>query len=129
MEDLHFPGTRHTPEVKLKKGRITFSGRSVPSDPELFFRPILEWVRTYCSGNMVHTRIELKFEYINTASTKWIFNMLKLLGEHEKAGEKLDISWYFEQGDDDMFDLGMIFQSLVPSEFKFIEIPEIASEK
>lgn len=127
MEKLNFPGTRHTPEVKLAEGRITFTGRSVPSDPELFFKPILEWIEIYCSENLEHTRIELKFEYINTASTKWIFNILKLLGEHEKAGEKLDIAWYYEQGDDDMFDLGMIFQSLVPSEFKFVEIPEIVS--
>jgi hypothetical protein len=127
MEDLHFPGTRHTPDVKLQEGQIRFTGRSVPSDPELFFSPIVDWIKSYCSGDMEHTLIELKFEYINTASTKWIFNILKLLGEHEKAGEKLNISWYYEQGDDDMFDLGMIFQSLVPSEFKFIETPEIAS--
>lgn len=127
MEDLHFPGTRHTPDVKLKKGSIAFTGRSVPSDPELFFKPILDWITAYCSQSLVHTTIELKFEYINTASTKWIFNILKLLGENEKAGENLDIAWYYEQGDDDMFDLGMIFQSLVPSEFKFIETPEIHS--
>jgi hypothetical protein len=40
------------------------------------------------------------------------------------TSNKIQVSWFYEEGDDDMFDLGKILKSLVPSDFKFIEIPE-----
>ena len=124
MERLHFTGTRHTPDVVLETGKIIFTGRSVPADPELFFKPIYNWVEAYVNQGLVDTTIEFDFEYINTASTKWVFNFLKLLGKGKSAREKLKVTWCFEQGDDDMNDLGLIFQSLVPSDFTFQEKPD-----
>ena len=126
MDNIFVAGTKQTPEVNLERGKIKFTGRSVPSDPECFYQPLLEWMNEYHSKGLNDTHIELKFEYINTASTKWIFNILKLLGSDPSASNKIQVSWYYEEGDDDMYDLGKIFMSLVPSDFKFIEIPEQA---
>ena len=124
VETIHLKGTRHTPEVQLESGVIKFRGRSVPADPELFFKPIYNWVEAYVNQGLSNTSIEFNFEYINTASTKWVFNFLKLLGTDNKAKDHLKVTWCYEQGDDDMYDLGLIFQSLVPTKFKFIETPE-----
>ncbi len=124
MEKLYFPGTKHTPDVLLETGKIKLTGRSVPADPELFFKPIYNWVESYVNRGLTDTILELDFEYINTASTKWVFNLLKLLGSDGSASEKLKVTWCYENGDDDMYDLGLIFQSLVPTKFKFIETPE-----
>ena len=124
MQDIIVNGTKRTPTVRLEKGIIHFSGRSVPADPAVFYRPIFDWINEYHSKELVPTEVILNFEYINTASTKWIFNILKVLGKADKAHEKLTVTWYFEEGDDDMFDLGNIFQSLVPTDFKFLETKE-----
>ncbi len=127
MQDFLINGTKRTPQVKLENGTIHFSGRSVPADPAVFYQPIYNWINEYHQKGLISTNIILNFEYINTASTKWIFNILKVLGKADKAHEKLNVTWYFEEGDDDMFDLGNIFQSLVPTDFKFVETKEKAN--
>ncbi len=126
MQDFIVNGTKRTPMVRLEEGIIHFSGRSVPSNPALFYQPIFDWINEYNTKGLVATELIMNFEYINTASTKWVFNILKILGKADKAHEKLKVTWYFEEGDDDMFDLGNIFQSLVPTKFKFIETKEKA---
>jgi len=124
MQDIILKGTKRTPQVKLEEGTIHFSGRSVPADPAVFYQPVFDWINQYHINGLVPTEVVLNFEYINTASTKWIFNILKVLGKADKAHEKLKVTWYYEEGDDDMFDLGNIFQSLVPTKFKFQETKE-----
>ena len=124
MKDLFIKPRRRTPEVILAKGKLEFRGRSVPTNPEKFYQPVIDWIKVYSTQTLVPTNIELNFEYINTASTKWVFNMLKQLGANPEAETKLNITWYYEEGDDDMFDLGSILQSLIPSQFQLIKTNE-----
>jgi len=121
MKELFIKSTRRTPEVRLAKGKIKFRGRSVPADPERFYQPLYDWIKDYSSGITEPTHIELNFEYINTASTKWIFNMLKHLGTVSNAEDKLHVTWYYEEGDDDMLELGNIIKSLIPSRFQLVK--------
>jgi len=122
MEDIYVSGTKLTPEVILKEGEIRFSGRSVPSNPAVFYQPLFQWVKAYNHKGLDKVKIELNFEYINTASTKWLYNILKILGSRSNSKERVKISWYFEDGDDDMHELGSIFQSLVPAKFEIIKV-------
>ena len=124
MEDLFIKPSRRTPGVILTKGKIEFRGRSVPTNPEKFYQPVIDWIKNYSTGTLEPTNIVLNFEYINTASTKWVFNMLKQLGANSGAEKKLNVTWYYEEGDDDMFDLGSILQSLIPSRFQLIKTNE-----
>ena len=125
MRDIFVSGTKLTPEVSLRKGEISFSGRSVPSDPGKFYQPLFQWAEEYHEKGPGEIKIKLNFEYINTASTKWLYNILKILGSDINSKKKVDISWYFEEGDEDMQELGSIFQSLVPSKFEIIKTPEL----
>ena len=121
MKDVFVSGTKLTPEVIMKEGEISISGRSVPSNPGQFYQPLLKWVEEYYAKGMDKINIELNFEYINTASTKWLYNILKVLGSNTNSKDKVNISWFFEDGDDDMQELGSIFKSIVPVKFKLIK--------
>lgn len=125
MRKVFIPATRRTPEVHLKTGLIRFVGRSVPDDPGHFYQPLYKWIEEYSRKKIKKTKIELDFEYINTASTKWLFNLLKLLGNKPELTDKLDISWYYEEGDDDMLELGNIFKSLIKCDFRLFKTKEI----
>ena len=125
MRKIFIPGTRRTPEVQLKTGLIRFIGRSVPADPGHFYQPLYKWIEEYSKKKIKETKIELDFEYINTASTKWIFNLLKILGNKPELTDKLEISWYYEEGDEDMLELGNIFKSLIPINFILIKTKEV----
>ena len=50
--------------------------------------------------------------------------MLKILGKRHEIKDIMKINWYYEEGDDDMAELGRIFKSLVKSPFTFIKTKE-----
>ena len=82
----------------MEPGRIFIMGRSIPENPGDFYRPVYAWISEYAASHIEQSRIDLGFEYINTSSTKWIFNILKELSEMEDVTENVKVTWYYETG-------------------------------
>jgi hypothetical protein len=117
--------SKKTPWVILEPGEIFIMGRSISENPGDFYRPILDWLSKYINNYVGSTKIELGFEYVNTSSTKWIYTVLKELSEMKGIVSDARFSWYYEKGDEDMFELGSILKSLVESPFEVFEVPEM----
>jgi len=117
--------TRRTPWVVLEPGRIMILGRSIIENPGEFYRPVYERINKYILHRGKKTKIEFGFEYINTSSTKWIYAIFLKLSEIRDLAENVKIVWYYEQGDEDMCDLGYIFKSLVDCPFFVVEVDGI----
>src|SRR5674476_1574013 len=100
--------TKRTPWIILESGRIFIMGRSIPENPNDFYRPIQEWISKYVQNYTEKSKIELGFEYINTSSIKWIFTILRELSEMKDIVNKASVTWYYEHGDEDMCELGFI---------------------
>ena len=109
----------------MEPGRIFIMGRSIPENPNDFYRPIQEWVSMYSQNYGEKSKIELGFEYINTSSIKWIFTILKELSEMKEIMKNASVTWYFEHGDEDMCELGFILRSLVECPFVVVEVDEM----
>lgn len=97
-------------------------GRSIPENPGDFYRPVHDWIAGYAKENFKETRIVLGFEYINTSSTKWIFAILKQLSDMKDLQKNSRVFWYYEQGDEDMCELGFILRSLIDCPFVVMEV-------
>ena len=121
--------SKRTPWIILEPGRIFIMGRSIPEDPGVFYRPVYEWVSEYIKSYTDKTKIEFGFEYINTTSTKWVYTILKELSEMKDIEENAMVKWYYEQGDEDMCELGFILRSLVECPFVVVEVDEMNSER
>jgi hypothetical protein len=117
--------TRRTPWIILEPGRIFIMGRSIPENPNDFYRPVQEWVSEYSRNHSERSKIELGFEYINTSSIKWIFTILKELAEMKELSDRAAVTWYYERGDEDMCELGFILRSLVECPFIVVEVDEM----
>jgi hypothetical protein len=122
---LEIPATRRTPRVLLEPGRIFIMGRSIPVHPAEFYSRILEWLTTYSRHYKGKTRIDLGFEFINTSSTKYIFLFLKELARMPGMKENSRVNWYYENGDEDLGELGFILRALVECPFVVIEVSEM----
>jgi len=123
-KEINIDQTRFSPKVRLRKGRLKMEGRSVLNDPKPFFQPLFSWVDEYIARNPGSTRIDLRFEYINTSSTKWLYEILKTIKQKKAFQDDLQINWYYESGDEDMYELGEILKSLMTASFHLIETPE-----
>jgi len=120
--------TRRTPRIVLEPGRIFIVGRSIPENPGEFYRPVYDWISKYIQINGHRTRIELGFEYINTSSTKWIYNIIKEISGMKNLSDSARIIWYYDKGDEDMCELGFILKSLVECPFFVIETENMDRE-
>jgi len=123
-ERLKIKQTKKTPGVELENGKIVFDGRSIPEDSSRFYKPIYDWIKEYTEEEITATRVDFNFEYINTSSTKWVYAVLKEIGLKRNLAEKFEINWFYEEGDEDMKDLGYILKSLVMCPFTLIKTEE-----
>ncbi|MGB9746639.1 MAG: DUF1987 domain-containing protein [Bacteroidales bacterium] len=124
MDNLIISGSNQTPTIKLQRGLIEISGRSIPEDPVAFYKPVMEWLNTYVENLPEFTQINLQFEYINTSSSKALHNILKTLNDKCDESHKMEINWFYEEGDDDMFELGQFFEPYLRIPIKYIETEE-----
>lgn len=118
MQALRINETDETPNIVFDKESGTFevSGRSLPEDSAEFFDPILEWVAAYAKDPNPKTEFVFKLDYSNTASSKFVHEILLIL---EKI-KNVKVIWYFHEDDEDMEDAGKEFseQVAIPFEFK-----------
>jgi hypothetical protein len=125
MKELFIEPTPESLGVKLKDGLLEFSGRSIPEDPLKLFAPILEWIEEYIKNPPASTTINLKFEYINTSSSKHLLNILEILDKgYDKKENNMNINWSYEIGDDDMYELGKFIESMIEIPMNYIEVEE-----
>ena len=121
MEKLFLNKTAKSPYINLEEGLFQFSGRSIPEDAKKIFKPVLEWIKKYSPSSTVNTTVNFNFDYLDTSSSKCVFDILKVLDELYHTGHELSINWFYEEGDDDMLDLGIHLKSFVKAPFNFIE--------
>jgi hypothetical protein len=121
MEELVIEGTKYSPRVELyPTGSINIQGRSILEDPFTFYNPILTWIRNTTLSSL---NVAIKLEYLNTSSSVQIYKLLSLI--QENYGDKnVSISWYYEEDDEDTFDLGKEFESQLKIPFGFFKFSE-----
>jgi hypothetical protein len=129
LNSLVIEPTKKTPWIVLEPGKVIILGRSILENPAEFYRPLHEWVSKYTLESSRMTTIQLGFEFINTTSIKWVYAILKELAKIPDMAVKAKISWYYEEGDEDMCDLGFILRSLVNCPFTITEVEDLYKHK
>jgi len=124
-EKVYVEPTKRTPWILLEPGRIFIMGRSIIENPSKFYEPGLTWITDFVNSWSGQTKIDLGFEYINTGSIKWLYIFLRQLAASRKITENAEVTWYYEEGDEDMCELGVIIRSLVECKFKIVEVEEM----
>jgi len=129
INSLILEPTKKTPWVILEPGKVVILGRSILENPAEFYRPVHEWASSYSTESAGMTVIHFGFEFINTTSIKWIYAILKEFAKIPRMDDRVKISWFYEEGDEDMCDLGFILRSLVNCPFSIVEVDDIYKHK
>lgn len=121
LEIIKIEPTKVTPQVLFLEGHMEIRGRSISENSTDFYKPLAAWVDSYVEHTEVRTRVILSFDFINTASTKWIYSIVKRLALYPNVREMVSIEWYYEKGDEDQYELGQIIHSFIDCPFIFYE--------
>ncbi|HMJ71284.1 MAG TPA: DUF1987 domain-containing protein [Cyclobacteriaceae bacterium] len=116
MQVLQLDGTQQTPQVTLnkEKGVFEFSGRSLTDNAIEFYRPVVAWMTEYSKNPNPRTDLVFKMEYMNTSSSKALFDLFAIA--QNIPGAK--VVWCFHDEDEDMEETGEEFSSLVKIPFE-----------
>jgi hypothetical protein len=111
MENLFIEGSDTLPTIELNdNGLIKITGRALPENAFDFFRPIIKWVKEFTA---VDINIEINLEYFNTAVSKQLHDFLKTIEENPN-NKKINLKWFYEEGDDEILESGEIYEELLP---------------
>jgi hypothetical protein len=119
MDSLVIKPTDETPHVICNgNGNISISGKSITEDSFVFYKPILEWIANIEAENI---EITVQLEYLNTSSSKQVFDLLKLAKENSRK-KSLVIKWYYDSNDEDQYELGKEYESILGIQFEFFDM-------
>ena len=120
MDDLIINPSDKSLAVDISYGIMNFTGRSILTDPKIFFEPITIWVNKYLKNPADETVINVKLEYIDTASTQSLYSILRQINTVRKKGLVLMVNWYIEDEDPEMKELGEMIEQRLGIEFQYI---------
>lgn len=102
MESLLIEATEDTPRIHLDplSGRFEISGRSLPENALEFYEPLMNWVGAFFDGDTPAVEFHLTIEYCNSASTRYMFNMLMDMEEKVAEGRDIKVFWYYRNDDE-----------------------------
>jgi len=116
--------TSSTPEVILDPtGLIRIKGRLIHIDISEFYGHLENWIDTYLCNPADRTFINIHLEYLNSVNLIAITGILKKFSP-VNIKEKVIINWYYDDGDEDIFEQGESLSSVLNLPFNFVMTPE-----
>jgi len=95
------PGIIYYPDAN----KLELVGRSIPENPELIFRRLDDWITLHFEKNK-DLNVTIQLEYINSGSSKYLYEILKRLTGFGRTGNTVKLRWLYEEDDEAMLELG-----------------------
>ncbi len=129
MQNIYIQATEESPEIifDLEKSIFSIKGKSVVSDVENFYNPVLDWLSEVDGELNENVSFVFDFEYFNISSSKRILFILYKLNDLRKTGKDIRVIWNFSKEDDEMREVGEDYAVMVNVPFEFISKTDVES--
>lgn len=131
-ERLYKEPTNYTPKIDFnpKKQKFEIAGISRPEDAYDFYDPILLWMERYTQrilkdyeeNKLLNQTFIMVFDfiYMNSSSSKYIFQIISHLKKLYERSLNLTIFWYYDDQDDQILEDGEDFSEIISIPFNFM---------
>ena len=125
MNDLNIKETLETPgiEFNTSKGYLLIKGRSIPENSVEFYEPLFDALRSYSERPKQLTKVDFKFEYFNTSSSKCILDLLRAIEKINDGSIEVAIDWFYDEDDDEILEIGEDYSQFINVPFNLRMIP------
>ena len=129
---LYISPSEYTPEIDFdpKKHKFKMAGVARPEDSYEFFEPVLSWVESYVNQILEDYEqnkllnetfiIMFDFEYMNSSSSKYIFQIISNFKKFYEKRLNVSIFWYYDDPDDQILEDGEDFSEIINMPFNFL---------
>lgn len=106
MESLYinnYPDLVYYPLVNFNyySGVCEIVGESYMEETYKFYEPVIRWLKDYMQEKKP-IEFNFKLTYFNTASSRFILEILDMLRSYQDNGGQVKVSWYYKREDPDM---------------------------
>lgn len=128
MRVFRTEGTEDSPKIILDKENNVFeiAGKSLPEDVLYFYTPVIKWLNEYAEDPLDETVFSFKMEYYNTASSRFLLNIMLVLGDIQKDGHKVFVRWFYPHNDAEIEEGGKDYFSIVNLPHEIIPMPDLS---
>ena len=125
MEKIYYEGTHKTPRITANPdtGLIEIKGRSNPENSAEFYKPLIDWLDLYLEKETGDAELIVDLEHFNTSSSKCIMDILKRLKKLKAIGKTVNVTWIYEEDDEEMLEASETYESMTGLDFKKISKP------
>lgn len=119
MNTIFINETKTTPAIyfNTNKGILNISGKSLSEDPTTFYNVLSDALDEMVVSNPnISFNITIELEYINTMSSSLLY---KFLRKSNLLFDKVLINWGYEEDDEDIYELGKVFEKELDMKFNF----------
>ncbi|MBI4647317.1 MAG: DUF1987 domain-containing protein [Bacteroidia bacterium] len=123
MKKIFIEGDDRNPAINFDsdKGLIEISGRSTIENSTGFYQPLYEWINYYNEAPAKFTTVNIRLEYFNTSTSRWLFKILKKLETTQINTKNVIINWYYI--DEDILDAGKDMEAMIDIPFQMLSEP------
>lgn len=120
MSDLNISPTKSTPLVRggFENGILEIKGNCFPENSILFFDEILNWMEQL-STDLPKFILNCELNYIASSSVMHFYKLMQKTEEIFSANQ-IEITWKYEEDDEDIQNLGEEFKKLSKGKVELI---------
>jgi hypothetical protein len=133
MKIIDLEKTEKTPEIILDSSKRIFriSGNCLPENIRILSREVLDKLDAFYREQITAVendkdkgvfRVIFRLGYFNSASAKFIADLIILSADYAKKGFNLKIYWYYDEDDHDMLEAGEEMSQLVSVSMEFVAV-------
>lgn len=121
--NINIPATEDTPFINFDSGtgKLEISGKALPEDSLAFFKPVYDWLGEYYQAPTESTELHLRLDYINSSSTRHLFNIISGMQDLLDNQKQAKVIWHCKSTDEMMKTKGEELQSIVDIPFEIHE--------
>ncbi|MFO7940041.1 MAG: DUF1987 domain-containing protein [Bacteroidales bacterium] len=131
MNTLFLEPTEYSPRVKFTPDEhcLEITGISRPEDVIGFYEPLLQRINQYLSmleeldeetrKDIIITLV-FDLEYINSASSKYLLQVISHFKQLLDKGMEVEVYWYYEDPDDQILEDGEDLSEVLKVSFRFV---------
>ena len=122
MENLKLEKSPRTPLVEFSTdGELKVEGRSTPENAVEFYEVLIAWIKDFKKKKPKKLEFHVSLEFFNTSSGKLLINIFKMVEKFKTDEFEPNIFWYYDENDEDMFQAGQDFQSIMKIPFHVVQ--------
>ena len=121
MNRLEIAEGGNTPHIffDAESGVFKIEGKSFPEDSKEFYRPVVEWFDKFKSNLPATFNLSINLFYLSSSSIISVKQILMKLIEFQSQGAKVEVTWYYDEDDDDIKKTGEDYMKITKLPFRF----------